>query len=88
VNTVFSAESTSDAGGSKYTFLTINPFVNYNFGGGWFAGTVPIITANLDAGGANWTLPVGGQFGRLIKIDNQPVNLLPGAYYNAIRPSG
>ena len=88
VNTVFSAGGTSGAGGSKYTFLTINPFVNYNFGGGWFVGTVPIITANLDAGGAKWTLPVGGQFGRLIKVGNQPLNLLAGAYYNAIRPNG
>ena len=34
-----------------------------------------------------WTLPVGGQFGRLIKIaDKLPVNLLIGAYYNALRP--
>jgi hypothetical protein len=46
------------AKGNKYAFLTINPFVNYNFGGGWFVGTVPIITANLDAGGPKWTLRV------------------------------
>ncbi len=55
--------------------MTINPFVNYNFGAGWFVGTSPITTANWDAGGAKWT--VGGQFGRLIKIaDKLPVNLL------------
>jgi hypothetical protein len=34
-------------------------------------------------------LPVGAQFGRLIKIaDKLPVNLLVGAYYNALRPTG
>ena len=52
------AGATWRAGGTKYALLTINPFLNYNFGGGWFVGTVPIITANLDAGGAKWTVPV------------------------------
>jgi hypothetical protein len=73
----------------KYSVMTINPFVNYNFGGGWFIGTSPITTANWDVSGEKWTLPVGGQLGRLIKIaDKLPVNLLVGAYYNALRPSG
>jgi hypothetical protein len=48
---------------------------------------VPIITGNLDAPGAKWTLPAGVQGGRLIKIGNKlPVNLVLGAYYNALRP--
>ena len=48
---------------------------------------MPIITASWDTGGEKWTLPVGGQFGRLIKIGGKlPVNLLLGAYYNALRP--
>jgi hypothetical protein len=65
------------------------PFQNCNSGGGWFIGTSPITTANWDAGGEKWTLPVGRQFGRLIKIaDKLPVNLLVGAYYNALRPTG
>ena len=35
----------------------------------------------------SWTLPVGAQVGRLIKLaDKLPVNLLLGAYYNALRP--
>ncbi len=73
--------------GTRYSLFTLNPFLNYNFKGGWFVGTVPIITANFDAPGAKWTLPVGLQGGRLIKIENKlPVNLLVGAYYNAIRP--
>jgi hypothetical protein len=34
-------------------------------------------------------LPVGAQAGRLIKLaDKLPVNLLVGAYYNALRPTG
>ena len=87
VNDVFSLGGTSGPGGTRYSVLTINPFFNYNFAGGWFVGTVPIITANLDAPGAKWTLPVGLQGGRLVKIGNKlPVNMLIGAYYNALRP--
>ena len=89
VNNVFSLGGTSGPAGTHYSFMTINPFINYNFGGGWFVGTSPVTTANWDTGGAKWTLPVGGQFGRLIKIaDKLPVNLLVGAYYNALRPTG
>src|SRR4051794_736072 len=68
---------------------TINPFANYNFNGGWFVGASLVSTADWDASGEKWTLPVGLQGGRLIKIaDKLPVNLLVGAYYNALRPSG
>ena len=89
VNTVFSLGGTSGPAGTKYVLTTINPFVNYNLPGGWFVGTSLVTTANWDAGGEKWTLPVGAQFGRLIKIGGKlPVNLLLGAYYNALRPSG
>jgi hypothetical protein len=73
---------------TRYSVATFNPFINYNFGGGWFVGTVPIITADWKSTGDKaWTLPVGAQVGRLIKIaDKLPVNLLIGAYYNALRP--
>ena len=88
VNNVFSFGGSSGPGGTRYSLFTFNPFLNYNFGGGWFIGTVPIITANwLAAGNKAWTLPVGGQFGRLIKLGGKlPINLLVGAYYNALRP--
>ncbi len=87
VNNVFSFGGSSGRDGTRYSVMTINPFVNYNFGGGWFVGTVPVITASWDTGGGKWTLPVGLQAGRLIKIGGKlPVNLLVGAYYNALRP--
>ncbi len=76
------------AGGTRYNMFTFNPFINYNFGKGWFVGTVPVITANWRTSGDKaWTLPVGAQIGRLIKIGGKlPVNLLVGAYYNVLRP--
>lgn len=89
MNDVISFGGTSGPNGNKYNLFTLQPFVNYNFGEGWFVGSVPIITASWDTGGEKWTLPVGGQFGRLIKIGGKlPVNLLLGAYYNALRPQG
>src|SRR6516165_6342943 len=44
VNTVFSLGGTSGFGGTKYTLTTINPFINYNFGEGWFVGMSNITT--------------------------------------------
>jgi hypothetical protein len=73
--------------GTSYNLLTINPFFNYNFGDGWFVGSVPIITANWEAHGEQWTLPVGAVAGRVIKLGGKlPINLLIGAYYNVLRP--
>ena len=41
VNNIFSLGSTSGPPGTAYSLLTINPFFNYNFGGGWFLGYSP-----------------------------------------------
>jgi hypothetical protein len=87
INNVFSFGGTTGRTGTSYSVMTINPFLNYNFGGGWFAGSAPIATASWDTGGTKWTVPVGAQVGRLIKLGGKlPVNLLVGAYYNAVRP--
>ncbi len=87
VNNVWSLGGTSGPNGTKYaTFLT-QPFFNYNFQGGWFVGTAPIVTANELASGQKWTVPVGAQGGRLIKLFGKlPVNFLVGGYYNVVTP--
>jgi hypothetical protein len=73
--------------GSINAFLA-QPFVNYNMAGGWFLTTAPIITANWNAvSGQQWTVPVGGGFGRVFKIDGQAYNASAQAYYNAVRPN-
>lgn len=64
------------------------PFVNYNMAGGWYLTSSPIITSNwLAASGEKWTVPVGGGFGRVFRVGDQPVNASIAAYYNAIRPT-
>jgi hypothetical protein len=47
----------------------------------------PIITANWNApSGQKWTVPIGGGFGRVFKIDDQAYNASIQLYYNVVRP--
>ena len=86
VNNIWSFGGTSGRFGNGYSNFLTQLFVNYNFSGGWYLTSAPIITANWDIPGTKWTVPIGGGVGRLIKIGKQPVNLMLGAYYNVIRP--
>jgi len=65
------------------------PFFNYNFPHGWFFTTSPVITADwLAPESQRWTVPIGGGFGRIFKIGDQPVSAYISAYYNVVRPDG
>ena len=87
-NNVWSFGGTSGPGATRYYNFLLQPFFNYNFGGGWYAGTSPVITTNwLAAGNYAWILPIGGNAGRVIKIGGKlPINLSLGAYANVLRP--
>lgn len=97
VNNVASLGGTSGHGATMYGLPAVNPFAQYTFGDGWFVSSAAIITApELSANelsadelsaGARWTLPLGAQVGRVIRINGElPVDLLAGAYYNVLRP--
>jgi hypothetical protein len=77
-----------DSDRQDVSLLTVQPFFNYNFAGGWYASTSPIITANWQANSDQWTVPLGGGVGRVFKIGSQPVNASLQAYWNAIKPEG
>ncbi|GAB4365963.1 MAG: hypothetical protein Kow00121_02900 [Elainellaceae cyanobacterium] len=69
--------------------LTIQPFFNYNFNQGWYVTTSPVITANWEAESDDqWTVPIGGGFGRVFNVDRQPVNASLSVYWNATKPEG
>jgi opacity protein-like surface antigen len=69
--------------------LLVQPFINYNMKDGWYLTSGPIITADWMASSSQrWTLPVGGGFGRVFKIDKQPINATLQAYYNVLHPDG
>ena len=86
-NNVWSLGGSSGPHGTRYATFLVQPFYNYNFGHGWFAGTAPIITANEYGSGQKWTVPVGADFGRIIKLDGKlPIKMSLGAYYNVVTP--
>jgi len=88
VNAVWSLGGTPGPGGTGYNSFLTQPFVNYNFGGGWYVNTAPLITAAWPAvQNKAWTVPVGGGVGKIVKIGGKlPVNFSLGAYYNPVRP--
>ncbi|MEB3290266.1 MAG: hypothetical protein VKI82_10140 [Leptolyngbya sp.] len=77
-----------DSRRADVSLFTFQPFFNYNFDGGWFATTSPVINANWAAEGEQWTIPIGGGFGRVFAIGSQPVNAQVQAYYNVVKPAG
>jgi len=82
VNNVWSV-----AGDSSNNFL-LQYFINYNFPGGWFLTSAPIITANWNAPTGNqWLVPFGAGFGKLQRFGKLPINLSAQAYWNAFHPS-
>lgn len=79
--------SFAGSGNGKINFFTLQPFINYNFDGGWYATTAPIITANWEADSDHkWTVPLGGGFGKIFKIGNQPINGQLSLYNNVVTP--
>jgi hypothetical protein len=70
--------------------MLVQPFLNYNFSHGWYLVSSPIITANWEAadGEEQWTVPIGGGFGRVFALGDQKVNATLQAYWNAVKPDG
>ena len=69
---------------SKFLFQY---FVNYNLEKGWYLTSTPIMTANWEASSGNqWTVPLGGGLGRLVKFGKQPVDFKLQAFWNAVKP--
>jgi hypothetical protein len=77
-----------DSNRDDVNLFTLQPFFNYNFDGGWYLSTSPIITANWAGQGEQWTVPLGGGGGRVFNIGSQPVNASLAAYWNAVKARG
>ena len=80
--------SWAGGGSQNVNSLLIQYFVNYNFKGGWYVTSSPIITANWNVTpySNKWTFPVGGGFGKLQFIGKLPLNLSATFYYNIWHP--
>ena len=78
--------SSSKQGGS-YNNGLIQPFVNYNFKGGLYLVSGPILTVDWKAdSGQQWTVPLGGGIGKIFHLGKLPVNTTLQAYYNIVHP--
>jgi hypothetical protein len=85
VNNVWSLSS--DKQGGRYNNFLLQPFLNYNFPGGLYLTTSPIVTANWEADSSErWTVPLGGGVGKIFHLGKLPVNTQVGAYYNVVHP--
>lgn len=73
---------------TKVNLMTLQPFLNYNFSGGWYLTSSPILTANWAApsSGDVWTVPIGGGFGKIVHLGKLPVNVSVQAFYNIATP--
>ena len=73
VNNIWSL--TSDEQGGSYNNGLIQPFVNYNFDGGLYLTSAPILTVDWKAdSGQRWTVPIGGGVGKIFHLGKLPVN--------------
>ncbi len=85
VNNVWSVGGSSSS--PPINQLLAQPFLNYNFHGGTYLTTSPIITANWKADSGNvWTVPLGGGVGHIFHLGKLPMNTQVGAYYNVEKP--
>jgi len=85
VNNVWSVGTR--AGAPSYNNGLVQPFLNYNFPGGTYLTSAPILTVNWDADSGNrWTIPVGGGIGHIFHLGKLPVNTQLSAYYNVEKP--
>ena len=80
--------SFAGSGESDINFLTFQYFVNYNLANGWYLTSAPINTANWEAdSGEQWTIPIGGGVGKIMKWGKLPVNGQISAYNNIESPA-
>jgi len=79
--------SFAGSGEQDVNLFLMQYFVNFNFPGGWYLTTSPIITSNWEAeSGDKWTVPFGGGVGKIFRIGKQPMNSQIQAFYNVTKP--
>ncbi|MCP4994349.1 MAG: hypothetical protein GY934_11275 [Gammaproteobacteria bacterium] len=80
-STVSNVWSTPGSEAGDINRFSLRYFANYNLDDGWYLVTEPVNTANWKAkAGERWTIPVGGGFGRVLKLGDMPVNVNMQAY--------
>ena len=85
VNNIWSL--TGNKLGGSYSNGLIQPFLNYNFEGGFYLTSAPIADGRTGRPTADkWTVPLGGGVGKIFHLGKLPVNTQISAYYNVVKP--
>ena len=86
IKNTWSFAGNSDRGNVNHMLL--NLFVVRQLGGGWYANSAPIITADWTADSENrWIVPLGAGGGKVVMLGGKlPVNMQTQLYYNVVRP--
>ncbi len=67
--------------------MLIQPFINYNLDDGWYVSSSPIFSADWTRDSSNqWTIPVGGGIGKIIRVGKLPINVSTQFFYNVESP--
>lgn len=67
--------------------MLIQPIINYNMDDGWYLSSGPIITTDWTRDSSNqWTIPVGGGIGKIIRVGKLPINVSTQFFYNVESP--
>src|SRR5262249_11866791 len=76
-------------GRTSVNSLTAEFVVTYVIPGGegWYLTSSPLVTADWTAApGQQWTVPLGGGFGRVLKVGNQHIDASVQGFYTVVRP--
>ncbi len=76
-----------DEDAPKVNEFTLQYFINYNLKNGFYLTASNFIIANWEADSDNrWTVPIGGGFGRVIKIGEKALDFKVQSFWIAERP--
>lgn len=75
-------------GSSNLNQFILQYFINYNFPGGTYITTAPIIRANWNAPKEKWLVPLGLGVGQVFRVGKMPINVSLHAYSNVVKPEG
>jgi hypothetical protein len=75
------ASSSGNSDRGSVSKLSLQPFITFHFGKGWYIGS-PDIPQTYDFNSDKWTWALGGQVGKVTKLGKQPVKLFGEVLYN------
>lgn len=77
----------SESGEPDVNRATVQPILNYNLDNGWYLTAGTTMSADWEAdSGEEWTVPLGGGVGRLVRFGEQPVDFKLVYYDNVEKP--